>query len=414
MVGCTSALERFQGTRMLAKSDTKIDAVTFELAKYGAEATYVVPTPTGLSKSILDAHEHMRNFLRVKGLHDFAYQEKGPDNKRKIPVKLVNIESTVELVLSLYRPTSKNGDPRIWITDLRKYADPFNLIAFISGGNGDLYVVNCSNSGVWNSRLIDGSPLNVLLSSFQKSEVAVELLQKLNEVSKMGYVESLRGGPTGVGYTLETLLGISCNSSRNPDYKGIELKSGRVPARGSQQVRSTLFSKSPTWGLSQMKSGREILQSFGYLSRQTNRLQLYCSISNRPNSQGLQLRIDVTGRYVEAIDVRQPDPDAPVVLWVLSEVESALALKHKETFWIGAHRRVTNGREEFHFNEVTHTRSPLVSNLGLLVDCGKIEVDFTLSEKKNGGSRDHGYLFKIWREDFDLLFPKPLSYLLSV
>ena len=31
----------------------------------------------------------------------------------------------------------------------------------------------------------------------------------------------------GVGYTLETLLGIAANSSKAPDYKGIEIKSGR-------------------------------------------------------------------------------------------------------------------------------------------------------------------------------------------
>jgi hypothetical protein len=224
----------------------------------------------------------------------------------------------------------------------------------------------------------------------------------------------LRTGPTGVGYTLETLLGIAANSSRNPDYKGIELKSGRVPSSGRQQTRSTLFSKIPNWELSHMKSGSEILQSFGYLNEQKNRLQLYCSISNQPNTQGLQLRIDGSGKHIEAIDVRQPESEGSVALWVLAEVQSALALKHKETFWIKAHQRVANGREQFRFSEVTHTRSPLVSNLGLLIDSGKIELDFTLSEKSSGGTRDHGYLFKIWRENFDLLFPKPINYVLSV
>jgi hypothetical protein len=399
---------------MLAKADMEVDKVASELAKFGVEAAYVVPTPTGLSKSIMDAHEHLRNFLKSKGLHDFMSQKQGPNNKRRIPVKLVTPELTIELDLSLYRPNTKNGDPRLWISDFKKYAEPFNLIAFIAGSNGDLYAINCSRSEVWNSRLIAGSPLNALLAKLEKSDVASELLEKLTEVSTMGYVDSLRAGPTGVGYTLETLLGIVANSSRNPDYKGIELKSGRVPSSGRQQTRSTLFSKIPNWELSQMKSGSEILQSFGYLNEQKNRLQLYCSISNQPNSQGLQLRIDVSGKHIEAIVVRQPDSEDSVVLWVLSEVQSALALKHGETFWIKAHQRVANGREQFRFSEVTHTRSPLVSNLGLLIDSGKIELDFTLSEKIGGGTRDHGYLFKIWRENFDLLFPKPINYVLSV
>ena len=388
---------------MLAKADMKVDVVASELAKYGVEAAYVVPTPTGLSKSIMDAHEHLRNFLKSKGLHDFANQNQGPDSKRKIPIKLLTRESIIELELSLYRPNTKTGDPRIWISDLKKHVGPFNLVAFISGSKGDLYAINCSSAEVWNSRLVAGSPLNALLT-----------LERLTEVSTLGYVDSLRAGPTGVGYTLETLLGIAANSSRNPDYKGIELKSGRVPSSGRQQTRSTLFSKIPNWELSQMKSGSEILQSFGYLNEQKNRLQLYCSISNQPNSQGLQLRIDASGKHIEAIDVRQPYSEDSVVLCVLSEVQSALALKHKETFWIKAHQRVANGREQFRFSEVTHTRRPLVSNLGLLIDSGKIELDFTLSEKSSGGTRDHGYLFKIWRENFDLLFPKPINYVLSV
>ena len=71
---------------MLAKADMEVDVVASELAKFGVEAAYVVPTPTGLSKSIMDAHEHLRNFLKSKGLHDFMSQKQGPDNKQKIPV----------------------------------------------------------------------------------------------------------------------------------------------------------------------------------------------------------------------------------------------------------------------------------------------------------------------------------------
>ena len=35
-----------------------------------------------------------------------------------------------------------------------------------------------------------------------------ELKDKLSELNQMGYVVSLRRGNTGIGYTLETLLGL--------------------------------------------------------------------------------------------------------------------------------------------------------------------------------------------------------------
>ena len=72
-----------------------------------------------------------------------------------------------------------------------------------------------------------------------------ELLSKLQYVAAKGWIATMRRGDTGVGYTLETLLGIRANSSRKPDFKGIEIKASRV--RGSGK-KITLFSKTPAWG----------------------------------------------------------------------------------------------------------------------------------------------------------------------
>jgi hypothetical protein len=45
---------------MLNRSDTDIKAVVTYLAKFSVEGGYLVPTQTGLEKSILDAHESLR------------------------------------------------------------------------------------------------------------------------------------------------------------------------------------------------------------------------------------------------------------------------------------------------------------------------------------------------------------------
>lgn len=399
---------------MLAKSDTPIVPIAAELAKHGVEAGYFVPTDTGLAKSIIDAHEMIRRFLKSKSLHDFDLQRPGPDHKKMIAVNLVLPDMVVGRELSLYRPRTKNGDPRMWVGRLGEYASPFNLIALIVDSAGSVFVVNCSRRDVWDSRTRVGSPLNKLLGGANKSDIANELLQKLTDVSAMGFVDSMRAGPTGIGFTLESLLGIRANSERAPDYKGIELKSGRMPSSGSAKSRLTMFSQIPKWEFSHLKSGNQVLHSYGYFNSVKNRKQLYCSVSSIPNSQGLFLRVDSSGQFVENMAVKSDGSEVPVVVWLLSELEAVLAAKHKETFWVKARQRKLGSREQFHYTEVLHTRNPLVNNFGHLIDAGKIEMDYTLSSRPSGGTRDHGYLFKIWPRNFDLLFPPPINHVLSI
>ena len=399
---------------MLTKSDISIDVVISEFSKFGVEAGYFVPTETGMTKSIVDAYEGLRRFFKSKGIHDFELQPQGPDHKKQIQVHFVNRFMTNETVLSLYRPDSKKGDPRFWVSRLGTFARAHNVIAFIVTADDSIYLVNCSDKNVWASRNELGSELNRILVNASKSEIADELLSKLRTISNLGFIDSQRQGPTGIGFTLETLLGIPANSSRNPDYKGIELKSGRARKQGKGGTRSTMFSQVPNWDISDLKSGREILQAYGYVNTEKNRRQLYCSISNTPNSQGLFMRLSQSGDLVESLAVSPNGNDIGVVAWSLSELENALAAKHQETFWVKAQQRQTKGVEQFHFTDVIHTRRPLINNFGFLVETGKIEVDFTLSSKPSGGSRDHGYLFKMWSKNFDLIFPAPVNYVLAI
>ena len=66
---------------MLTKSDKDIKQVMADLAVMGTEAAYLVPTLNGLQKSILDAHEGLRNYLKRMEFHDYGAQTQGPENK---------------------------------------------------------------------------------------------------------------------------------------------------------------------------------------------------------------------------------------------------------------------------------------------------------------------------------------------
>ena len=99
-------------------------------------------------------------------------QRQGPDNKRKLKVKVVISDHTDDRGRSLYRPQTKNGDPRLWFGRLGKYADPFNLIAILADSVGKIYVVNCSRSEIWTSKDRSNTQFHQILNEALASDNA--------------------------------------------------------------------------------------------------------------------------------------------------------------------------------------------------------------------------------------------------
>jgi len=396
---------------VLIKSDKDIKEVMADLAAMGTEAAYLVPTYTGLQKSILDAHEGLRNYLKRMDFHDYDAQHQGPENKLVEKCFFITDKEVIQSKVSMYRPQTKSGDPRIWFYELTKYVSENNLLViFVYQSN--LYIVNASNRDIWASLTRSGSPLNELVTSLagRKSAVETELLKKLVDIYQLGFLPSTTNADNGVGDTLENLLGIIRNSNKSPDYKGIELKAARLSTKTDRQVnRSNLFSKIPNWDLSVLKSGAEILEKYGYYPSDTpNNKALHVTLSNRPNAQGLYLEMNSESYSIENLR-KTPSNIEKVVLWKLAELESELEKKHEKTFWIKAETKVVNQHEQFLYKVVEATSNPMVTNFGTLVSTGSITMDYTFSEKERDSgkkyARDHGYLWKIAPGDFALLFP---------
>ena len=113
---------------MLIKSDKNIKEVMADLAAIGTEAAYLVPTLNGLEKSILDAHEGLRNYLKRMDFHDYSSQNQGPENKLIEKCFFITDKDVIQSKVSMYRPQTKSGDPRIWFYELTKYASKNNLL----------------------------------------------------------------------------------------------------------------------------------------------------------------------------------------------------------------------------------------------------------------------------------------------
>jgi hypothetical protein len=375
------------------------------LTEKSVELCLIEPTGTGLEKSIMDATGSVRTYLKANNIHDFELQKQGQESKIQITSFLISSDTLVNSVASLYRPNTKNGDPRIWFKGLGSYSKSNDILGIIAY-EGNLYVLNITQLDL--HKLIESkisNPLQDLVNEINQisNEVAEELLILLNKIAAKGPVPAMLQADTAIGRTLETLLGIDINSSKKPDYKGIELKSYR-DKRGN---RKNLFAQVPDWNLSKFKSSAEILNAFGY-SRGED-FKLYCTVSTLVrNSQGLKLKMD--SEISQLIENSNKSNVGDFVVWGLETLHKRLLEKHNETFWIAADSVTIGGKEHFQYKKVEHTKKPIVSQFDILLEQGIITLDHLIKRKSTGSVVEKGPIFKIKPNALDLLFPPSQSY----
>lgn len=390
------------------------------LVNKNVKFTQVQITATGLKKSILDATTPMRTYFKENKVHDYALQNKGQDNKVIIKTYILTEYKEIETQTSLYRPETKDGDPRLWIYRLKETTEADDIHAIIAPTPTSLFVINLSKVDIvkcCESSLVN--PIQDLISVFYHSSnlISNELLAILRSYENQWIDTDLRAD-TAIGRQVEALLGIDMNASKLPDYKGIELKSFRSQR---PSIKKNLFCKVPDWDLSHLKSGAEIVDKYGYMSGgiKSYRNTLYCKA---PNSQNLRLNMNYPDDLLEIeedkiIGENQYKKIADVAVWRLQTLHECLLTKHHETFWIEVDTRIGDqGQEQFMFNKIEHTRNPIVSQFDILLEQSMITVDLLLGRPKvdleTGKPKKGGdaVSFKIKKSAAGLLFPDSTIY----
>lgn len=370
-------------------------------------------TETGYYKSILDATAPVRAYFKEKAVHDYELQLQGTEHKVLKPTVILTESSLVSTSCSLYRPNTKNGDPRMWIYNSKDYILPDNIFAIIAY-NDVLYIINLSLIDIERSVSLEiHTPLKDLIRCISaiQSSVSNELLGHI--VEKMSdWLPSQILADTGIGRTVEHYLGIDMNPSKEPDYKGIELKSKRQTAK----VRNTLFTQTPNWGLSRFKNAKDICDKYGYDQHGDGIKRLHVTLSaSKPNQQHLGLNVNQTADLLEANEYLMEMQDgrypkvSDVVVWRLLQLHNRLLTKHHETFWIDVDNKIRNGIEYFRVKQIEHTKNPIASQFDVLLDQGLITVDFLLCRKTGGDT----YSFKIKNNARSLLFPQSETYVIN-
>ena len=240
-----------------------------------------------------------------------------------------------------------------------------------------------------------------------------ELKEKLSDINRMGYVVSLRKGNTGIGYTLETLLGVAENNLRSPDLGNIELKEtllgvaennlrysdlGNIELK-SRRIKSTSLLTMFTFNYSIWKIEQEaLIQQYGYYK--DGRWALYTTVKNKPNNRGFYVKI-------EQDSVRLYHEDGLCAIeWELERLINDLKNKFLNVLLVEAESRKSGGQEEFWYKEAYLLTGIIVEKFLECIKNGTIAIDLRMHINKNGAVRNHGTGFRLHRRYLDSCFNK--------
>lgn len=97
----------------------------------GVKYSMLIPTFTGLSKSVMDATSNLREFLKENNIHDYEKQHYGPTNKKKVIGNFILEDFQYKTTeISLYRSNGR-GDYRIWFSNFKEFASASDEIVII-------------------------------------------------------------------------------------------------------------------------------------------------------------------------------------------------------------------------------------------------------------------------------------------
>jgi hypothetical protein len=216
-----------------------------------------------------------------------------------------------------------------------------------------------------------------------------EFSKKFCEIKKMGWIASKRKGPTGVGQTLESLLGLRENNISLPDLGKIELKAHRI--NSSSLITLFTFNRK-AWKINPI----DAIRKYG-TPDQKGRLGLYFTMSPTPNSAGLFLTIEEN-----AISVRHISGEL-IAEWKTEAIAQRFLKKIPALIVVRAFSEMRGEQEWFKFeraNILSGTTSEIIHNQ---IQEGNIILDLRLHDKGTS-ARNHGTGFRAKESNLTLLF----------
>lgn len=219
-----------------------------------------------------------------------------------------------------------------------------------------------------------------------------EVREKLSVIKQKGYVRTLRKGPTGVGKTLETLLGITENNISTPDLGTIELKSQRENHTG---MTSLFTFNRKAWKMPAL----DAIRKYGSLDM-NGRLGLYYTMDLKPNSAGLFLFVGDTSVAVRSTD------GSLIAEWQLDEITRRFNAKVRSLLLVRARVEERDRVEYFWYNRARLlSGGATASILKSQFESGQLRLDLRL-HNQGTMARNHGTGFRVYERELENFYQR--------
>jgi hypothetical protein len=213
--------------------------------------------------------------------------------------------------------------------------------------------------------------------------------RKFAAIKKMGWIPSKRRSNTGVGYTLETLLGIEENNIALPDLGTVELKSCRL--NSTSMVTLFTFNRK-VWKINPLQAVRK------YGTRDAHgRLGLYFTMSPTPTSTGLFLHLEP-----EAISVRHISGEV-IAEWSLEALAEQFIKKMPALVLVSALSEMRGDTEYFNYTSARLLEGTSTGILREQILAGNVLVDLRLHDRPTS-ARNRGTAFRARKSKLPFLF----------
>lgn len=367
-------------------------------------------TPTMLKKSIIDASQTIKRLLKSDCNIDYDSIERGKKYLDK--AILVTQYGIDEKRASFYHPKAKThktkGDPRFWIYRLNSYTESNTLFYFTSYQHT---LVCVALTGYYD---FEKNIISIFGDNHADIDLINELLSKVSHIRSEGWIESvapnrlvgntLKSAPKDAGDTFERKLNINPNSFKDADYEGeIELKTKRLSAKNND----TLFSKVPNWSLSNVKSSKEMILTYGYPSNKekySGYRDLYVTVKHKANNQGLYLVADDENSILTQFH-KSDDIITNTAIWLYDDLKNTLYTKHKKTLWVNVDERIINNKIYFKYISAELTQKPIFTQFTSLINQSIVVYDWRGRVMADGTKyKDKGHAFRMHNRSRYLLF----------
>jgi len=215
------------------------------------------------------------------------------------------------------------------------------------------------------------------------------------------FVKTHRSGNTGIGKTLEDLLGIIENNIQGPDTAETALKAGRK----NSASMLTLFTKSP----SPRRVNTQLLKKYGYGSPKDGEKILHCTLSTNfettlRGEDGLKLDI-IHDNDSDKLSIQNFYGDVEAY-WTEESLRDAFLRKYRsgQLYYVKAESRGSGANEEFYFYEAWFLKGFSYPNFINLLKDGVVKIDIRIGQYPDGRTHDHGTGFRIFPKDLDRCF----------